>query len=191
MQVLDMAFDLAGMRLLPWLSKMEKAADEEYRAAVSRFTEMGEQLLARAGDLVGIDSDLLPELDEGMRGRRGFHFTGLLRRHAPPSPRRALADLILPRNVTRRWWEEDGQRYLLDLLTVNAYRVGGDLTERVQESRRQLEAELRTLLREAIAASRRAAEAALKTKARGEADVRDQVALLRSVRPRSRASCVK
>jgi hypothetical protein len=140
---------------------------------------MGENLIARAGDLAGLDSSaLLPDLDEGMRGRRGFHFTHLLRRHAPPSPWPALADLVLPRKVTRRRWEEAAQRYLLDLLTVNAFRVGGDLADRVQESRRQLEAELRTLLREAIAASGRAAEAALELKARGEAEVRGRVALL-------------
>jgi polyhydroxyalkanoate synthesis regulator phasin len=63
------------------------------------------------------------------------------------------------------------ERYLLDLLAVNASRVVGDLAERVRESRREVEAEIRETLRRVGEVATGALEWARVVRARGVEEV--------------------
>jgi hypothetical protein len=72
--------------------------------------------------------------------------------------------------------------YLERLLTANATRVTSDLDERVLESRRRLEAEVRACLREVYASAERALAAAKERRAGGKDAVEAELARLERLR---------
>jgi hypothetical protein len=67
--------------------------------------------------------------------------------------------------------ERDAAAYLERLLSSNSARIQNDLIERVRESRRRLEAEIRARLSEALRSARSALERAKTRRAEGEASV--------------------
>jgi putative ribosome biogenesis GTPase RsgA len=176
---IEIANAVARECVRPWLAASERDAEVAYRDATRRFTEYGVQALAKlsqAGDLDPAALRLDAEPADGFRTRRGFYFHDLLYRHDPPRPWRPLVDRLLPPRVSRRRVAQAAERYLEDLVHINASRVEGDLNERVQESRRRLEAEVAALLAEVVEAAERALERACQARGAGEAAVRAAVA---------------
>jgi hypothetical protein len=91
----------------------------------------------------------------------------MMREAAPVAPGRWLLDLLSPRVAQRRRVGRDAERYLAQLLDVNAARVEGDLRDRVRESRRELEARVRRVLRSVYEIADRALARARATHAAG------------------------
>jgi hypothetical protein len=174
---LELANDIARARITPWLQASERDADRAYGGAMARFGALAQALLGRISGAMGGDSDAL-RLDAalwgGLQAPRGFYFTDRLSGHYSPLPWAGLADWLTPRVISGRRRLRAAERYLEDLLMVNATRVESDLRDRVGEGRRRLEAELDRLLRDVGQAATRAAERGHAAQAAGVEAVRHE-----------------
>ncbi len=86
---------------------------------------------------------------------------------APASARRRLLDLCRTAAGRRRAVEREAGAYLERLLEVNSARIKNDFVERVQESRRRLEQDLRARLQALAASAERALGQARRAQAAG------------------------
>ena len=100
-----------------------------------------------------------------------FYFHVMETMATPASPLLLIFDLVLGGLGLQNGIIRDAQEFLDHLLEVNSSRVQNDVDERVRESRRKLEAEIKGLLREASAADRALARARA-VQAAGAADVK-------------------
>jgi hypothetical protein len=125
---------------------------------------------------------VVPEEAETFRLSRHFAFSDRMRDHYPVWPWPALIDAIVPASLRRQRRQRRAEAYLRDLLRVNTSRVAGDLAERVRESRRAVEAEIRNSLRNTSVAAGEALEWARATHARGTEEVRRESEVLEALR---------
>ena len=98
--------------------------------------------------------DELPEdlvTEHGLTARSQFHFHVIERVAAPASPLLFIADLLLGTVGLRVMITRDASEFLDQLFEVNSSRVQSDVDERLRESRKNLEAEIKSVLREASA----------------------------------------
>ena len=154
-----LAQEIARAQLTPWLKHEAAFAGEEFRKTAERFVELANEFLHRLGetDVPGLEE--LPEdlaSDQGLRVRSQFHFHVIERVAAPASPLLFIADLLLGGVGWRGGIVRDAREFLDQLLEVNTSRVQSDVDERVRESRKKLEAEIKGVLREASAIADRA-----------------------------------
>jgi GTP-binding protein EngB required for normal cell division len=171
---LALANDIARAQLEPWLVESERAAGQAYAEALSRFTALAREFLARVTALAGVAPDAvrLEDLDvTALDAPRGFYFTDLLRYHISPYPWAGLVDRLTPPPLARRRRLTAARRYLTHLLDVNASRVESDLTNRVYESGTRLRRALEVALREAGQAAIAAAKRGRAARAAGEREV--------------------
>jgi GTP-binding protein EngB required for normal cell division len=181
-ETLEYANRLARSLVYPWLEEAETRAEAAYREAAGRFTAGLERQLERLASLAndtptGFDPDGIG----GFRVRRHFAFSDRMSYHYPVSPWPVLLDSLLPAPVRRRRRRRRAEAYLSDLLKVNASRVAGDLSERVRESRREAEAEIRERLRRLSQAAGSALERARQVQARGLDAIREEQARLETL----------
>ncbi len=175
-QALEVANEVARARLEPWLAEAERAAAEAYRAATARFLDLARGFLGPLAESAGVQSaDLLVGGSEEFEGTRRFYFTDLLYRHDPASPWVWIADALIRGRWGRRRAAAAAERYLADLLLVNAARVQGDLDERLWESRRRLEAEIRSALSAVHRTATRALDRARAAQAAGQRSVAAEI----------------
>jgi len=128
--------------------------------------------------------DELPEdlgADQGLSVRSQFHFHVIERVAAPASPLLFVADLLLGGLGWRAGIVHDAQDFLDQLLEVNSSRVQSDVDERVRESRKKLEAEIKGVLREASVIADRALARARAAQAAGAPGVQAALAQLDAV----------
>jgi len=169
---LEVANETVRALLQPWLVDSERAADRAYREAIRRFVELARGLLERVSSAAGLypaELGLDVEDGEAFAARRGFYFTDLLHRHAPATPWVWIVDAIAPRSLERKRALAAAERYVADLLRVNAARVRGDLDDRLRDSRHRLETQLRVVLHEGRQAAARALDRAQNAQAAGQA----------------------
>lgn len=107
----------------------------------------------------------------GFRTRSRLHYTDMLTL-AARSPLSWLLDLVRPPGRALRAVERDAGMYLERLLRTNAARLMNDLNDRVLESRRCLESEIRTVLTDVYGAAERALDSARARQAAGDESVR-------------------
>jgi hypothetical protein len=96
--------------------------------------------------------------EPGFRRKRGFFFTRLWAAISRP-PGAGMIRMLLPGRLRRERVLRDCVTYLQQLLESNSARVANDLTERVLESRRSLEAEVRSVLDRAASSAETGARA--------------------------------
>ncbi|HEX7603094.1 MAG TPA: dynamin family protein [Polyangiaceae bacterium] len=164
---------IARANLDRWLAAEQPAAESLYRAAAERFLALGNEFLRRFLASGELGPEALPSglgHEAGFRAKSGLFYTELLA-VAQPSALSWLADRVLPRATLRRAVERDAAAYLERLLSSNSARVQNDLIERVRESRRRLEAEIRARLSEAVRSATSALERAKVRRAEGDASV--------------------
>jgi hypothetical protein len=101
---------------------------------------------------------------------------------APSSAGSALLDLLRSRAGRRGAIERAASQYLDRLLEVNSARIKNDFVERVLESRRRLEAELRGRLRELADSAEQALARARETRAAGATAVEAKVKSIAALR---------
>jgi len=175
------AQEIARAQLTPWFESEAKFADEEFRKTAKRFVELANEFLQRLGesDLPGLEE--LPEdlgADQRLSSKSQFRFHAIERVAAPASPLLFIADLALGGMGIRGGIVRDAQAFLDQLLEVNASRVQSDVDERLRESRKRLEAEVKALLREASAIADRALASARTAHAAGIPGVQGELARL-------------
>ena len=181
-RIMRQAQDIAKFRVLPWLRPEQEEGERQYRQLSLRFVEMGNGFLtklAAAGipELAHLPHALDPEI--GFRVRAKFVFKDFIEVAQPASPLRWLADLVLGLVGARNAITKQGHAFLESLLVVNSTRVQTDVLERVQESRRQLEVEIRKLLHEVSRIAEQALSNAKKTQEQGAPAVASALARLR------------
>ena len=158
----------------PWLQAEQAAAEAEYRKVAARFVGIGNEFLKRlsasgVSELARMPNAL--DSEKGFRVSSRFTFEELLRVSMPASPLRYLADVFLGAVRAFSVIEREAREFLDHLVEMNSTRVQSDVVNRVQESRGQLEVEIRKLLHEVSHIAERALDRARVAKSEGAAAV--------------------
>ena len=161
---------IAEQYVVPWLGTEQVRSETEYRRVESRFVNIGNDFLKK------LSGSGVPELarmpnaldsEKGFRVPSQFTFQGLIHVAQPASPLRYLADAFLGGIRIFSVIERSAQEFLDHLMEMNSTRVQSDVLARVQESRGQLEVEIRKLLHEISRIAERALENARAARAEG------------------------
>jgi GTP-binding protein EngB required for normal cell division len=188
-RVVSLAQEISRRWLDRWRTEAQPAAEALYRDAAQRFVELANQFLERlaaSGDpgLAGLATNIGPEL--GFRVKSRVHYTELWRLTSQ-SPVAWLVDLFRSREAMLRAIDRTGGDYLESLLYTNATRIENDFNDRVLDSRRLLESEIRARLTEVYASAERALERARATRAAGAPAVTEEIERLDALRRRGLA----
>jgi hypothetical protein len=176
---MHMAQVTAEKHVLPWLRAEQMRAEEEYKTVALRFVDLANGFLTR------LSQSGIPELtriphaldsEKGFRRRSRFTFEALLHVSEPASPLRYVADVFLGLAGARAVIQREAAEFLQYLLEMNSARVQSDVVDRLQESRSQLEAEIRKLLHEVALIAQRALDHARTAKAAGAAAIESRLA---------------
>jgi len=176
-QACRVAVQVAGEALERWRVEEEPIVERLYHKACARFVELANQFLVRLARSRDPAFESLPEAivpETALHGRQRFHFQAL-EWLARPRPWERLLDVVSPRPVLRRRVEAGMRRYLEELFEMTATRIQSDLAERVLESRRRLEAELRAHLGEIHGSAQRALVRARAVRAGGAAAIEGEL----------------
>lgn len=182
--VMEAAQSVARRFTLPWLDVEQKNAENAYREITQRFTHLANDFLAKARNLEHAETGHLPtelEATQAFRARSGFRFYEYVNLAHPTSPLRYLTDLALSMVFGHSLIAIAAYEFLDRLLETNSERVRNDLENRVMESRRGLEAEIRAMLGELIAVAEGALAHARTAHAAGAATVEMSMARLATV----------
>ncbi len=180
----SLARAIAREALEAWLPEIEPVAEEMYGKAVTRFVELGRDFLERlasSDDLFRAAPPRGLETDTGFRTGRRFFFVELFEL-APRAGISLIADAAQGREKTLAGIQRDATDYLGKLLELNSTRIVNDLDERVLESRRSLESEIRECLREGLESAVRALERARERRSAGADAVAAELASLEALR---------
>jgi predicted GTPase len=178
------AQDIARRRLMPWLNSEQKNAEDAYRQITNRFVELTNDFLAKAKSIGSTEMAHLPKeltFEQEFRTRSEFHFHEYIELASPASPLRYVADLILGILFAHSLIAAEAHEFLDRLLETNSERVRNDLENRVTESRRRLESEIRAMLRELSAVAERALDRARTAHQAGTAAVESSLKRLAEV----------
>lgn len=158
----------------PWLQTEQANAEAEYRKVAARFVDIGNDFLRK------LSASGVPELarmpgaldyERGFRVPSRFTFEHLLHVSLPASPLRYLADVFLGSVQAFAVIEREAREFLDHLVYMNSTRVQSDVVNRVQESRGQLEVEIRKLLHEVSRIAERALDRARTVRSEGASAV--------------------
>ncbi|HTO87046.1 MAG TPA: dynamin family protein [Thermoanaerobaculia bacterium] len=188
-----LARQIAQDALEGWVSEIEPIAESRYREAMQRFVRIGidffEKLAASDRSFADLPKQALGPVT-GFRTARRFYFNDLFELE-PSSGVRRIADLSRSVEQSAAAAVPEVSEYLRQLLEHNGTRVVNDLDERVAESRRRLESDIRDRLREGLDYAVQALERARHRRAEG-AEVVDRelanIAALRTQTQRIRES---
>ncbi len=178
-EVFQAAESIASRVVRQWLGDIEPRAEELYSAAMKRLVGLGQDFLQRvnAADEIGIE--------QRFRTRRGFYFTGLWTLTSRP-PGAFVVDIFRSAARQRKRAGRDAHAYLQRLFESNSARVANDLRERVLESRRVLEAQIRSALDRATKSGERALDRARASQEAGASAVERDIRRLDEARVRLR-----
>jgi predicted GTPase len=153
------AQDVARHHTMPWLETEKTKGEEAYRKIAKRFTDLTTDFLSKTRGIRTSELEYLPRelnAEQDFRTRSEFKFYDYIVLANPASPVRYVVDLALGAIRAHSLIDADAHAFLDLLLETNSERVRNDLEERVTKSRRCLEAEIRTVLRELSAVAERA-----------------------------------
>lgn len=165
-----------------WRREHEPQAEALYREAEHRFVELANTCQDRLAMLPALSALPRLEVHQGFRVKSRFYHTDLMH-VAPASPGAWVLDRLMPWRRPRAI-ERAALEYLERLLQVNTARMKNDFEERVVESRRQLEVEIRNQLRRITESAERGLVEARRTHATGADAVLDKLAWLDGLRRR-------
>ncbi len=172
---------VAARHVLPWLETEQASAEEEYRKVAARFVEIGNGFLGKLSSAGVPELARMPnalDAERGFRVRSRYRFEDLLTIAQPASPLRYLADVFLSFVGASSLIARDAAEFLDHLMETNSARVQSDVVVRVQESRAQLEVEIRKLLHEVGRMAERALDHARTARAEGASAVESALARL-------------
>lgn len=161
---------LATTAVERWFDAVEPEASRMYRETTDRFVEMANDCIRGvAAEAADLDVDELPA-EMGFRLRRQFYFTHLMHTTGG-TPVTWFIDRFAPRRVRKTHVEQAATAYLTHLLDTNSHRVENDFKDRVRESRRWLEAQIRVRLDFALRSAERVVKVAIEKQQMSEAEV--------------------
>ena len=170
---IDLAHDVARRRVTEWARDVEPKAEAMYTDTVARFTTLASEFVGRLAP--GTSAGTLTQeefvVERGFRHGAQFFFTSMLT-YAAPGFWAWVLDWVRPRGALVRSVVRQTSVYLDRLMTTNSARMANDLTNRVEESQRRVEVEIRTRLSRLVSSAERALERARAQQASGAAAVR-------------------
>jgi len=172
----ELAQEITRKALDRWLIDLLPQAEGAYRETAERFVHLGNEFLARLAS-VDLDPGSLPPplaRESGFRERSHLYYTQILRLTDPP-PWIRVVDLLRSRGSAREVAERVAAAYLERLLATNASRIVNDFNERILESQRRLEGDVRAAIRNARLSAKRALERARAKRAEGSEALRSEV----------------
>lgn len=175
------AQEVSEAHIRPWLGTEQASAEREYRKVASRFVSIGNDFLKKLAESGVQEFTRMPnalDSDRGLRVPSHFTFEQLLHVALPASPLRYLSDVFLGMVRAYGVIEREAWDFLEHLVETNSTRVQSDVVNRVQESRGQLEVEIRKLLHEVARIAEHALDRARAAKAEGVAAVEAALARL-------------
>ncbi|MFY9647428.1 MAG: dynamin family protein [Terriglobales bacterium] len=178
------AQEIARNHTTPWLETEKMKAQEAYRKIAGRFTDLTTDFLRKTRGIRATELEYLPtELgaEQDFRTRSEFQFYDYIVLANPASPLRYLADLALGAVRAHSVFRADAHAFLDLLLETNSERVRNDLEELVTKSRRCLETEIRSVLRELSAGAERALSRARSAHAAGAPSVESSLITLAAI----------
>jgi hypothetical protein len=173
---------IAEQHVLPWLEEEKARAEKEYRRVESRFVNIANDFLKKLSETGLPEFGRMPialDSDKGLRIRSRFAFEQLLQVSLPASPLRYIADVILALVGASFVIEREAREFLDHLMDMNSARVQSDIVNRVQESRGQLEVEIRKFLHEVSRIAERALGHARMAKEQGTSAVESKLSRLK------------
>jgi Dynamin family len=173
-EAMHTAQTVAANYVLPWLTKEQVFAEEEYRKVAARFVNIGNEFLHKLAQSTISQLSRIPNAlnsEQGFRVRSRFRFEELIQVAQPASPLRYIADIFLGLAGAFSLIQRDALTFFDYLLEMNSARVQSDLMARVDESQGQLEAEIRKLLHEVARVADSALEHAREARNHGAAAV--------------------
>jgi len=175
----------------PWLRDSERDAERAYRDAAARFVTVANDFLSnvRAGGLSypALLESLPDELrvEEQLRGKSTFYFHEF-QNLAMPAGLEWLGQRFMnglrPTRLKVKQTENAAQVFLTRLLETNTSRVESDLKERILQSRRALESEIRRALDDARQVATGALDRARVSRLAGAESVASCLAQRRQIR---------
>ncbi len=186
----DHAREIGGSLLEPWLQEEEAAAEDRYREAADRLVTAANKLLDELAEsgMAGVGE--LPHAvgeEGGFRTGRRYYLNRFEAQFVSPIPLLGLLDFLVPPPLLRRWVRKKATGFLRQILRTNTTRVRSDLIDRVVESRRGLERELRSILQDARDWTEGAIRHAEEVRAEGQQAVGPELDRLDEIEARLRA----
>jgi hypothetical protein len=178
------AQDIARNHTMPWLETEKIKGEEAYRKIAKRFTDLTTDFLSKTRGIRSSELEYLPKelhAEQDFRTRSEFQFYEYIVLAIPASPVRYVADLVLGAIRAHSVINAAAHDFLDLLLETNSERVRNDLEKRVTESRRHLEAEIRSVLRELSAVAERALARARTAHAAGAPSVESSLKRLAGI----------
>jgi GTP-binding protein EngB required for normal cell division len=182
-QAIELAQAVCQRWMERWRAEAQPVADALYAEAAGRFAELAHGFLRRLAeaDESALVRAVLPEV--GLRARSRLFYTSLMHLTGQ-SPVGYLLDVLRPREAQLRALAGRVGAYLETLVHTNACRLVSDLDDRVVESRRRTQAELREVLSEAAESAERALADARARRAQGASEVAAELERLAGLRAR-------
>lgn len=184
-QALALARHVAQEHLAPWFESEEQFAEQLYRGTATRFIELTTAFLAHGMEPHEVEDNAARgivdrasraiDLDPAFTTASRFYFHDVesLVRTASPWP--SIVDSLRSRTSTSRDAARRASWYLEQLLRINSTRVHNDIDDRVVESGRRLEVEMRRMLQEVSASAERALQRARLVRADGAERVTGEI----------------
>lgn len=175
----SIAQDIASKRIDEWRREIEPQAEALYRTAIERFVEIGRVFATRLASAdASLSNVVAGSLDAPtLRARPRFFHTDLLALTGG-GPVEWLADHLLSDASHRRSVTNAASAYVERLLESNGHRLANDLRERVRESRRVMESDLRRRLRDVLDTTARAYDRAREQHQLGNSAVQQSVRVI-------------
>jgi hypothetical protein len=149
-KAIDLALDISQRWLDRWLAEAQPAAEALYIEATQRFVELANNFLgklASTGDPALSSLPLSVSPETGFRVRSRLYYTSMLVLTSQ-TPAGFFLDLLRTRERELAALDRRVGKFLGTLIYTNASRIVNDFDDRVLESRRQFESQIRTTLTE-------------------------------------------
>jgi hypothetical protein len=176
-KAIDLTHEISQRWLDRWLAESQPIAESLYVEATQRFVDLANgflEKLTNAGDpALGVLPRMVPR-ETGFRMRSRLYYTSLMTL-ASESPLQWLLDLVRSREQELRALDRQIGKYLGRLVYVNAHRVEADFNDRVLESRRSLQYEIKSTLTNIAASAESALNRANQRRAQGSQAVQAEV----------------
>jgi len=184
LDAMHLAQEVAKEHILPWLQSEQQEAENQYKQAVTRFVDAGNDYLRRLSEAGLPQLARMPnalEADLTFHSRSHFYFYDAIHIASNAGPFRILAEYAMGMVRYFSSLEHEAERFLDYLVETNTSRVQSDILERVQESRSHLEAQIRRLLVEVNRMAEQALNHARTTVAAGSSAVATQLSKLDAI----------
>jgi len=168
-KAVELAQEISKRWLDRWLSEAQPAAEALYVEATRRFVDLTNSFLDKLASSQDAALSALPHAmcpEPGFRARSRLYFTSLMYLTSR-TPAGWILDLVRSRARQLAVLERQVGDYLDQLIVTNASRIENDLNDRVLESRRGLQSEIRASLTEVVSEAEGALARAMDYRNRG------------------------